>query len=468
LDFFTPDDYVEALSLVSITGLTGSIQFNVTKPDRRRANFDIYQYRSDGVPEQVGFWNITGPFIAKDLLYFNDGTTIPTSILIPANTEFTSGFWPVLVAILSGLGIFAALAILAIFTVFATSRVVRRSNLFWLWLIFSGVILVLLSQILWTLAQTTFICSFKSIIGMLGFGLITACVVVKVERIFRVLINTGNVSMVLRTPELLLVVGVVLIPDVVLILLYLFGGGELPQATVTQSNVDNTYVFITCTPKSLSYNDLIVGIFIGYNLFVILISTIVLLMSRHLQTAYKEAEFMFLILLDILILSCIMIPLFYTVGQRRGSELQSFLLRSLTVVFGMILTISLLSYPRLYALFSHMNAKKRRGGGTSITDSAGAPRYAEVPTTDEESESDFTSASSTSKPRFVSQTYVHKSGTGSGGPTSDNPPSGTLGTSSATTGTGTGSGTPGGSSGMVRRSSASKSSGGIWSSNKPQ
>lgn len=40
LDIFSTSDYVQALSLVSVTGLTGPIQFNQTKPDRRRMTFD--------------------------------------------------------------------------------------------------------------------------------------------------------------------------------------------------------------------------------------------------------------------------------------------------------------------------------------------------------------------------------------------------------------------------------------------
>lgn len=36
LDIFSTSDYVQALSLVSVTGLTGPIQFNQTRPNRRR------------------------------------------------------------------------------------------------------------------------------------------------------------------------------------------------------------------------------------------------------------------------------------------------------------------------------------------------------------------------------------------------------------------------------------------------
>lgn len=174
LEQISPANFTKALSLVSINGLTGPIQFNQTQPDRRRANFDIYQYRSNGTPEQVGYWNITGPFLGKNLLEFKTSPAYPVSIIIPETTDFGSGFWPVLVAVCSGIGIFVALCLLAFFTAFYRSRVIRRTNLLWVWIMFSGIISVLSSLILWTFVQTTFICTIKSILGMVGFSFITA------------------------------------------------------------------------------------------------------------------------------------------------------------------------------------------------------------------------------------------------------------------------------------------------------
>lgn len=151
-----------------------------------------------------------------------------------------------------------------------------------------------------------------------------------------------------------------------------------------------------------------------------------------------------------------MIPLYYTVGNRRGSVLQSFLLRSLAVLFAMILTLALVTYPKMYALVARIKAKKQRGRGEDRsvigTVGSGQVRYAEVPTTEEsESESDFTTASSSNKPRFISQTYTHKSIGSTGGTTGE-------AASGGTGGTGTGTGTKGSSGGPVFRSSASQSS----------
>lgn len=157
-----------------MNGLTGPIQFNQTQPDRRRSNFDIFQYRFDGIAEQVGFWNITGPFLAAGRLEFKTYPAYPTSILVPDNTNFDNGFWPKLVAILSGLGILLALAALVFFTIFASSRVVRRTNLLWLYLFIIGIILVFLACLLWTLQQTNTICTIKAILLLLGFALVIA------------------------------------------------------------------------------------------------------------------------------------------------------------------------------------------------------------------------------------------------------------------------------------------------------
>lgn len=256
--------------------------------------------------------------------------------------------------------------------------------------------------------------------------------------------NTGNVSMVMGNVELLFVTFIVMIPCVILLFLYLFADGGLPDAVIAQSTVDNTYVFIACANSTTASYRWPTYVFVGYNLFLLLICAILFLVARNLQTAYDEAEFLFLVTIDFLILSAMLVPLYYTVGDRRGSVLQTFLLRSLAVLFAMILTIALVTYPKFGAIMARVKSKKQRDEDRSLAGTAGSgqAKYAEVPTTDESgSESDFTSAGSTGKPRFISQTYTHKSA----GSTS-----GTEGAVSGTTGTK-------GSSGPVFKSSASQS-----------
>lgn len=225
--------------------------------------------------------------------------------------------------------------------------------------------------------------------------------------------------MTLGTGEVLLVVGLVLLIPVILIVLYVVVGSGVPQAYVKQSSVDNTYVFIACGENTTDTNtkDIVRDIFIGLSIFLVLLSTIFLLLARNLQTAYSEAEYLFLICIDILLLCAIMIPLYFTVGDRRGSVMQSFLLRSLAILFGLYLTLALLVFPKIIAISeSRKSRKKRQAEEQSLAASSGAPVYAEVPTTEDSgAESDFTSGGSTSgKPKFISQTYTRASGTGEG------------------------------------------------------
>lgn len=358
----------------------------------------------------MGFWNISGPFYAQNLLVFNTWPDIPVSVIVPDDTRFTDSFWPAFLDIVALIGIFVAISCLVFFTIFHKSSVIRRTNLLWLYLIFIGIILVLLANIIWTLKQSTFTCISKTIGFMLGIGLIVACIVVKTERIFRALINAGRLTMVLQNRELLFVVGLVLIPDILFIIIYVFGSGEIPRATITQSNVDPTYVFITCTATSLRFNNVIVAIYVIYNAILVLACTICLLMARNLQTAYSEAFYLFLILLDFIIICSIMIPLYYTVGQRKGSVIQGFLLRSLTAVFAMMLTVALLSYPKVQALVRRIKAKRQRRSRHMELIGSGATPYTPVPgaSDDSDTESDFTTNSAT-KPRFLSQTNIRTS-----------------------------------------------------------
>jgi len=94
--------------------------------------------------------------------------------LVPENTNFGDGFWPPLVGIAAGLGILTAAALMVFFILFAGTRVVRRTNLLWLLFLLTACILIFSSLLIWTFSQTTFWCTSKSIIGMLGFGLLTA------------------------------------------------------------------------------------------------------------------------------------------------------------------------------------------------------------------------------------------------------------------------------------------------------
>jgi hypothetical protein len=100
--------------------------------------------------------------------------------------------------------------------------------------------------------------------------------------------------MVMHNGELLLVTFLVLIPSLFCLILYFWADGGLPDAVIAQSTVDNTYVFIACATSTTASYSWPTYVFVGYNLLLLLICAILFLLARNLQTAYDEAEFLFL------------------------------------------------------------------------------------------------------------------------------------------------------------------------------
>ena len=102
--------------------------------------------------------------------------------------------------------------------------------------------------------------------------------------------------MILGWKEFLLVMGLALIIPVALIIGFMFLSGSIPSVSIAQSSVDNTYVFISCSPLANEDGKQTVrDIFIAILILFVLLSAICLILARNLQTAYDEAEYLFLI-----------------------------------------------------------------------------------------------------------------------------------------------------------------------------
>jgi len=367
-------DILQAIPQLSFNGLTGPIAFNLTRPDRRRSYLDIYQYNSEAETHQVGFWNLTSVYYAKSLLVFKTYPGIPVSILVPENTEFGTSFWTSLICIMAGIGILLCIFLAVFFVTFRSSRVVKRANIHYILVFLLGIALVFGSLIIWTLPQATWTCVTKTVMGMVGWGLIVGCIAAKSQRYFRVYANFGYIPPRMTTLEFYFWLSIPLVLALVCMVLYIIGKG-LPQAVVTQSTVDNTYVYISCLPGTVSWGNWLVGIFIGIMFIFVIVSTTILLLTLDLITPYKESTFLLLICLDFIVLIALLIPLYYTVGDRRGSALQTFLLRSLGELFAMYLTMGLMFTPKLiYVLRGLKQGEHADHEGGSSTYTGGTNR----------------------------------------------------------------------------------------------
>lgn len=263
---------------------------------------DLYQYNSEAETYQVGFWNLSGPFYSQSLLVFKTFPEVPVSILVPENTEFGATFWTSAVCIGAGIGVICAIFLIVFFITFRSSRVVKRANIHFIVVFLTGIACVFMSLIIWTLPQNSGTCVSKTVLGMIGFGLIVGCILAKTQRYFRVYANFGYVPARMTTLEFYAWMSIPLILATICMILYIIGNG-IPQAVVTQSTVDNTYVYISCLPGSVSWGNWLVGIFIFLMFDFIVLSTAILLLTMNLITPYKESTFLLLIV-HLITLSC--------------------------------------------------------------------------------------------------------------------------------------------------------------------
>lgn len=238
---------------------------------------------------------MSGPFYSKTLLNFKTFPAYPTSSLTPEDTVFDSSFWTALVAIMAGIGIFCCVFLIVFYTVFRKNRVVRRANLLFIYAFLTGIACVFLSLILWTLVQTTFLCTTKTLLGMIGFGFIVGALTAKCQRYYRVFINYGYIEPVMTTKEFLIWWSIPVILDIGLALFYIIGPDGLPTATITQSVVDNTYIYITCVPGTKDRGTNIVVAYLLVNGIFTICNAVALFFSRNLLTPFKEGSFLFLI-----------------------------------------------------------------------------------------------------------------------------------------------------------------------------
>lgn len=206
------------------------------------------------------------------------------------------------------------------------------------------------------------------------------------------------------------VVAIIMAIDGILAIIYIIGSGSLPQAKVVQSTSDNTYVYIACVPNTKSYGTWVVGSFMVVNAILMLANAFVLFLGRSLETAYKEADFLFLAVLDFLVLMVLLIPLYYTVGDRLGSVEQSYLLRSLGVLFALSLTFGVVFVPKMVYIMRSLKTQKDVGktsaaatftATTTTGTSKKGVRYTEMSSGDSSGSSQ--SADLSGKPMFISE-----------------------------------------------------------------
>jgi 7 transmembrane sweet-taste receptor of 3 GCPR len=208
--------------------------------------------------------------------------------------------------------------------------------------------------------------------GILIYNLIDSNLLAKTYRIFKIFNNIRVTSLVIRDTDLLIFSGVVILGEVILLCVYTFIV-PFPEPVVIQSTSVSLLKFIECKcPNSAIQTGLTIAI-IAYNVILVLAGCVIAYLTRNVDSAFNESQYIAVTMYIYLLTAIILIPLYYTAGDSQSSIDRQFVLRVVGVVLSMYFTLGALFVPKIVAVEqdkkARREAEKEKGGeGTRITD----------------------------------------------------------------------------------------------------
>lgn len=180
----------------------------------------------------------------------------------------------------------------------------------------------------------------------------------KTYRIFKIFNNVRVTSLVIKDTDLLKFSGVVLLGEVILLCVYSFIGG-LTTPVAIQSKSDSLLQYIQCrSPSSGIQTGLTIALF-AYNVILVVAGVVVAYLTRNVDSAFNESQYIGLTMYIYLLTSIILIPLYYTAGDSRSSIARQFILRIIGVVLSMYFSLFALFVPKVIAVRQDQTAQKK-------------------------------------------------------------------------------------------------------------
>lgn len=197
----------------------------------------------------------------------------------------------------------------------------------------------------------------------------------KTYRIFKIFNNIRVTSLVIRDTDLLLFSGLVLLGEVILLSIYTFVS-PFPEPVVIQSKSDSLLQFVECRCPSSSIQVGLLISLIAYNALLVVAGVVIAYLTRNVDSAFNESQYIAITMYIYLLAGIILIPLYYTAGDSRSSIDREFVLRCLGITLSMYFTLVALFVPKIIAVEAERKARrdaKRRdaaseGSSHRITD----------------------------------------------------------------------------------------------------
>lgn len=217
----------------------------------------------------------------------------------------------------------------------------------------------------------------------------------KTYRIFKIFNNARVTSLVIRDTDLIKFTGTVILLEVVLLSLYTFTTG-LPRPTIHQSVSDNLLKIVKCAVPSSVVQLMGIIVLLGVNFMLVLGAVIIAYLTRNVDSAFNESRYIAYTVYIYLLVTIILLPLYYTAGDSPSSNSRQFIIRTIAVLVPMYFTLGALFLPKIYLVnktkradrkLAEQEADKNKGkrivdfGGGTSTQGQQTSAYAEGSTT---------------------------------------------------------------------------------------
>lgn len=277
--------------------------------------------------------------------------------IVPEQITFSQPIgWVALIFIVLGLVI--ALAFSIYFFVNRNEKVIKKTSPLFSQLMLLGIVMCITSQIFWDVSQTTFTCVMKIWLLAIGFGLIMGNLLAKTYRIFKIFSNAKVTSLVIRDVDLLKFTIAVILLEILMLCLYTFPAG-LPKPTVIQSQSDSLLKYIECKVPSSFLQTAGIIMLLGVNFLLVLAAVVIAYLTRNVDSAFNESRYIAYTVYVFLLVTIILLPLYYTAGDSKSSVSRQFIIRTIAILVAMYFCLFALFMPKIILVHKAKRAEKK-------------------------------------------------------------------------------------------------------------
>lgn len=317
-----------------INGTTGNIYFD--NGDLADPKMDIIQLDSI-VPlnaTDIGNYTHGGIVIDYSKLYFS-GESIPISAIVPRDEDLSTAFGVITFAIAIILCIFQLLIVFLIYH-YKDAPVVKRMSPTFCILILVGMMLSLISIILWCIDPNDLICILRVWAFIIGNGLIFTNLLVKIYRIHRIFHGKRRATIKgVSDIEMLRVSGIICSVNIIVLIIYTFASG-IPSPIVVHLSSNYLYSYTVCEVPSSDLDDITLGLLLVFNGLLLFISALIAYQTRDVDKRFNESARVATVVYFTLIIVFVAIAVYYSVQDTINVAVYQFAARSYAVILTII------------------------------------------------------------------------------------------------------------------------------------